>query len=112
MYNYVFLVGRLVRDIEVHKTENGKEVSTITLAVSRPFKNPQTNTYDTDFINILIWEPVVGSVAEYAHKGDALAVKGRIQVKKEEVAGKNLYTQEVVAERVLFLSNAKSQVQE
>ncbi len=112
MYNYVFLVGRLVRDVEVYKTESGKDVSTITLAVSRPFKNPQTNTYDTDFINVNVWEPVVGSIKEYAHKGDALAVKGRIQTKKEEVSGKNLYTQEIVAERVLFLSSAKSQVHE
>ncbi len=112
MYNYVFLVGRLVRDVEVHKTESGKDISTMTLAVSRPFKNPQTNTYDTDFINVLVWEPVVGNVAEFSHKGDALAVKGRIQTKKEEVGGKNLYTQEIVAERVLFLSSAKSQVQE
>lgn len=109
MYNYVFLVGRLVRDIEVRKTEGGRDVSTMCLAVTRPFKNPQTNTYDTDFINISLWEPVVGNVAEYSHKGDAIAVKGRLQTRKEEVNGKNVYTQEIVAERVMFLSSTKGQ---
>ena len=111
MYNYVFLVGRLVRDIEVRKTENGKDVSTMTLAVTRSFKNTQTNTYDADFINISLWEPFVGSVAEHAKKGDALAVKGRLQTRKEDINGKNIYTQEVVAERVLFLSLNKQSLE-
>lgn len=112
MYNYVFLVGRLVRDVEIKKTDSGVEVSSITLAVSRPFKNTETNLYDTDFIKVSVWEPVVGPVAEFAHKGDAIGVKGRIQTRREEIGGKNIYTQEVVAERIIFLSNSKTTIQD
>lgn len=112
MYNYVFLVGRLVRDLEVRKTESGHEVATMTLAVSRPFKNPQTNQYETDFLNVSLWEPVVNNVAEYSHKGDLLALKGRIQVRKEEHDGKNIYTQQIVAERVIFLSSSNKTQEE
>ena len=39
MINQITLVGRLVRTPELDLTENGKKVSTITLAVPREYKN-------------------------------------------------------------------------
>ena len=47
MLNQIILVGRLTRDIEVHKGENGR-VATISLAIPRSFKNAD-GIYDTDF---------------------------------------------------------------
>ena len=39
MLNQVVLVGRLVKTPEIRKTESGKKVSQITLAVPRNYKN-------------------------------------------------------------------------
>ena len=39
MLNYINLVGRLVRKPELHTTESGKTVATVTLAVPRSYKN-------------------------------------------------------------------------
>lgn len=39
MLNNVVLVGRVVRQLELIQTQDGKRVSTITLAVTRSFKN-------------------------------------------------------------------------
>ncbi len=107
MYNYCFVVGRLVRDAEVRKTESGKSVTTITLAVNKPFKNNQTNTYDADFISAVLWEPLCESISPYLNKGDLVGVKGRIQSRTSEVNGQTVYTQEVVCEKVIFLSSNK-----
>ena len=48
MLNQVVLVGRLVRNPELRMTENRKNVTTITLAIPRSFKN-MNGEYDTDF---------------------------------------------------------------
>ena len=49
MLNQAVLVGRLVKDPELHETESGNKVTSITLAVPRNFKNVN-GEYDTDFI--------------------------------------------------------------
>lgn len=59
MLNNVVIVGRVVRQPELSETVEGKKVSTITLAVTRSFKNSMTGEYDTDFINITLWEDIV-----------------------------------------------------
>ena len=48
------LVGRLTDDVTVTVTKTGKKVANITLAINRPFKSPQTDSYDTDFIEVSI----------------------------------------------------------
>ena len=41
MINQVTLVGRLTRDPELRLTTEGTSVTSITLAVNRPFRNQQ-----------------------------------------------------------------------
>ncbi|MGM9971575.1 MAG: single-stranded DNA-binding protein [Anaeroplasmataceae bacterium] len=106
MYNYVFLVGRLVKDVEVNKYGEDKNVSTITLAVDRPFKSAKTNSFETDFINVVLWDPYCLPTQEYCHKGDMIAIKGRVAVKNQTLAsGEIISTTEIIAERVLFLAS-------
>lgn len=59
MLNNVVLVGRVVRQPELSETLEGRKVSTITLAVTRSFKNSLSGEYETDFINITLWEDIV-----------------------------------------------------
>lgn len=107
MLNQLVVIGRLVRDPELRKTENGKNVTNITLAVPRSYKNPN-GEYDTDFIDCVLWSTVAESTTEYCKKGDLLGVKGRIQTRKIDVDGeKPKQVTEVVAEKVTFLSSRK-----
>lgn len=109
MLNQAVIVGRIVREPDVKKTENGKAVSNITLAVPREFKNPK-GEYDTDFINCVLWKGVAESTATYCKKGDLIGVKGRIQSREytnSEDEKKHII--EVVAEKVTFLSSKKQE---
>lgn len=109
MLNQAVIVGRIVREPDVKKTENGKAVSNITLAVPREFKNPK-GEYDTDFINCVLWKGVAESTATYCRKGDLIGVKGRIQSREytnDENEKKHIV--EVVAEKVTFLSSKKQE---
>lgn len=49
MLNKIFIMGRLTRDPELRRTQNGTAVTSFTMAVDRDFKNAD-GTKDTDFI--------------------------------------------------------------
>lgn len=105
MLNQFVIVGRLVRDPELHETENGKKVTTITLAVPRSYKN-SNGEYETDFINCILWAGVAQNTTEYCKKGDLLGVKGRVQTRTVEDQDKKItYLTEMVAEKITFLSS-------
>ncbi len=107
MLNQLVVIGRLVKDPELRKTENGKNVTNITLAVPRSYKN-SNGEYETDFIDCVLWSAVAESTSEYCKKGDLLGVKGRVQSRKIELEDeKTKQITEVVAEKVTFLSSKK-----
>lgn len=99
MLNQLVLVGRLTKDVEV-KEIGDKKVSTVVIAVPRPFKNAD-GEYETDFIACNVWNGIAENMAEYCKKGDLLGVKGRIESKDN-----NIY---IVAEKVTFLSSNKGE---
>ncbi len=104
MLNQTVLVGRLVKDPEVKTLEDGKEVSNITLAVQRSYKN-ENGEYDCDFIDCTLWKGIATNTAEYCKKGDIIGVKGRVQTDTYEVDGESRKRMSVVAEKVTFLSS-------
>lgn len=106
MLNQVVLVGRLTRSIKINKSEKGKKVATISLAIPRSFKNME-GTYDTDFIDCIAFESIAANTAEYCEKGDIIGVKGRVQSRVVEKEGKKEYLMDIVAEKVTFLSSKK-----
>lgn len=110
MLNQIVVVGRLVKDPEVIETEDGKNVSNITLATQRSYKNAD-GVYETDFIDCTLWNGVAESTTEYCRKGDILGIKGRLQTDTYEKDGEQKKVQRVIAEKVTFLSS-KSKEQE
>lgn len=113
MHNYVLLIGRIARDIEVYQRAEGKRVSTICLAVNKPFKNPETNTYDTDFIKVTLWDTMANVAEENCKKGDLIGIKGRLSTRLETLAnGVSVNAIEVIGEKVIFLQSKKNNKQE
>ena len=107
MLNQFVGVGRLVAEPSVKETEDGKQVSNITIAVPRSYKN-ENGEYDTDFVDVVLWNGIAENTAEYCHKGDIIGVKGRIQTSNYETEDgeKRKFTQ-IVAEKITFLSSSK-----
>lgn len=91
--NNVMLVGRLVKNPEV---KEGKAL--ITLAITRPYKNLD-GTYDTDFVDCVLWNGITQNVSEYCKTGDIVGVKGRLQSDEDKI--------QVIAEKVTFLTSKK-----
>ena len=108
MLNQIVLVGRLTRNIKINKSENGKKIANISLAIPRSFKNME-GTYDTDFIDCVAFENIAENTASYCSKGDIVGVKGRVQSRVVEKEGKKEYLVDIVAEKVTFLSSRKKE---
>ena len=107
--NQIILVGRLVKSPEVITTESGKNMSYITLAIPRSYKN-ENGEYDTDFLDCVLWNSVAENTSEYCKQGDVIGVKGRVQSRMiEDEDGNNYKKIEIVAEKVTFLSSKKEE---
>lgn len=102
MLNQVILVGRLTKD-PTH-IEPNRNVSTITLAIPRSYKNTE-GEYETDFIDCELWNAIAENTCEYCKKGDLIGVKGRLESYIVEQNDNRYYKTKVVAEKVTFLSS-------
>lgn len=107
------LIGRLVRNIEVHENE-AKTIkwSNNALAIKRSVKD-QSGEYQTDFIDIKFLNKSCDVINKYAHKGDQIAVYGELNVdtykNKEDKVQKTVY---VLVKSVELLSNKSEARQE
>ena len=108
MLNQVVLVGRLTKNPEIVTSEQGKKMTTITLAVQRSFKN-MDGLYETDFIRCILWNGVASSTNEYCHSGDIVGVKGRLQTRSYEKDNEKKFVMEVIADKVTFLSSKRQE---
>lgn len=108
MVNSVMLVGRLVKDPEVVETDKGVKYSMITLAVNRQFKNAE-GLYETDFINCTLWNMIASNVTLYCTKGDLIGVRGRVQTSIYEKDDEKVYSMQIIADKVTFLSSKKKE---
>lgn len=107
MINQLVVIGRLTKDPELKKTDSGKTIANVTLAVPRSYKNVN-GEYDTDFIDCILWSGVAETTTEYCKKGDLVGVRGRIQTRSYEKDEQKKFVTEVIAEKVTFLSSKKA----
>ena len=103
MHNLVYLIGRLTKQVEIVKDEKGKDISLINVAVQRSYKNEE-GIYETDFVNVRLYNGIATTTAEYCRKGDLIGIRGRIETSYENNGQKNF----VVADKITFLSAQKS----
>ena len=100
--NSVVLIGRLTKDGEYIAKETNS-VYKFTLAVDREFKKEGGPT--ADFPRVVVFGKQADNCNKYLAKGKLVGVSGKIQTgsyKNEE--GKTVYTTDVIADRVEFLS--------
>lgn len=100
--NSVNLVGRLCREVELRKTQNGNSVVQFTLAVNRLVK--AQGQPDADFINCVAWNKAADNMAQYLHKGSLIGITGNLQTRNyENNQGQKVYVTEVICNNVQFL---------
>ena len=107
MLNKIFIMGRLTRDPELRRTQNGTAVAGFALAVDRDYKNAD-GTKETDFIEVVAWRSSAEFVSKYFTKGRMAIVEGRLQLRDwQDKDGNKRRSAEVVADNVYFGDSKK-----
>lgn len=107
MLNKIFIMGRLTRDPELRRTQNGTAVAGFALAVDRDYKNAD-GTKETDFIEVVAWRSSAEFVSKYFPKGRMAIVEGRLQIRDwTDKDGNKRRNAEVVADNVYFGDSKK-----
>jgi len=103
MVNRVVLVGRLVKDPELRKTNSDISVATFTIAVDNAVKE-QDGTRGSLFLDCRVYRDQADNVAKYTRKGSKVAVDGSLNqrnfVRQDGSKGKVI---EVYVDSVTFL---------
>ena len=111
MLNVIAIQGRLVADPTLRQTQAGKSVATFRIACDRNRKGPDGQT-QADFIDVVVWERTAEFVCRYFHKGNLIAVDGRLQTRNfTDKNGVNKTAFEVVANNVAFCGPRPQQEQ-
>jgi single-strand DNA-binding protein len=98
--NNINLIGRLTKDPEVRKTNEGRTICTFTIAVDDTFSKEDR----ADFIRIKVFGSQGDLCERYLRKGFITGVSGRIRSDQyTDQAGVKRYPIEVTADRVQFL---------
>lgn len=103
MINNTTLVGRLTKDPELRKTQNGTSVVSFIVAIQRMIQ--KEGSPEADFINCIAFNKIADNLAKYMKKGSMIGVVGRLQSRSyDDKDGKRIYITEVVADTIEFLS--------
>ena len=102
--NKVILLGRLTKDVELRYTQTSNTaVASFTLAVNRKFVK-EGEERQADSFNIVAWNKLAETSANYLKKGMQVAITGRLQTRTwDDEQGIKHYVTEVVAEELDFI---------
>jgi single-strand DNA-binding protein len=80
--NRVMLSGRLTREPDKRFAPDGTPVTTFDLAFHRRFRNRDGSSGEqTGFVAVLTYQRLAEVCGEYLHKGSAVLVEGRLQMR-------------------------------
>ena len=100
--NTVIMIGRMTRDPDVKHGDN-TTVARFSVALDRG-KGKNGEDMGADFPNVVCFGKTAELVEKYCGKGKLVGVSGRLHTDSYEKDGKKIYTTDVIANRVEFLS--------
>lgn len=111
MLNKVIVMGRLVRNPELRRTNSGTAVASFTIACNRDFKS-DGGERESDFIECVAWRNTAEFVSKYFTKGRMSVVSGRLQTRNwTDKEGNKRKATEIVAESVYFGDSKREELQ-
>jgi len=98
--NKVIVIGNLVADPEIRRTQDGRPVANLRLATSESWKDKTTGERKekTEWHRVVIFNENLCRIAEqYLKKGSKVFIEGALQTRKwQDQSGQDRYSTEVV----------------
>lgn len=92
-------IGNLTKEPEIRYTNNNLKVATITIAINRK--------EEADFIDCVAFDKKADIIEQYLHKGNKVAVEGRVQTNMYEKDGKKYKSMNILINNIEFLNTNK-----
>lgn len=105
--NKVMIIGNLGKDPEMKYTQQGKPVTTFSVAVSRTRRDADGQMKDeTEWFRVVAWEKLAETCNEYLRKGSKVYIEGRLQTREYQAQdGQTRQSVEIVANEMLILDS-------
>ncbi len=103
--NKAIIIGNLTRDPELKALPSGIQVTSLSLATNRVWKDKAGAKQEaSDFHNVVVFGRQAETSAQYLKKGQQVMIEGRIQTRSwdDKSTGEKKYRTEIVAESVQF----------
>lgn len=100
--NRVCLIGNLTRDPELRYTTGEKQTAMCRFSVA--INDGYGENQRTSYPNIVAFGKTAELCDKYLRKGNKAGIEGRIQTGSYEKDGRTIYTTDIVADRVEFLT--------
>ena len=106
--NRVQIMGHLGGNPELRSTAAGKAMATFSVAVNQRYKTADGELREsTEWVHVVAWGSLAETVGQYLHRGSAVYVEGRLQIRQWEADhGVKHTSTQVVATAVQFLDPA------
>ena len=98
MLNNLVLVGRVVSLPTLHKP--------LKIAVARSYKNPDTSSYETDFIDITLTNSILENAQNYLSIGDIIGIKGHLEGSTLEPKHNEI---KIIVDKLTYLTQSKGE---
>ena len=97
-------IGNLTKEPEIRYTNNNLKVATITIAINRK--------EEADFIDCVAFDKKADIIEQYLHKGNKVAVEGRLQTNMYEKDSKKYKSMNILINNIEFLNTNNKVVEE
>ncbi|HEY3347164.1 MAG TPA: single-stranded DNA-binding protein [Nitrospirota bacterium] len=103
-FNKVIMMGNLTRDPELRYNPSGTAVATLSVALSRKYKQGDEMREEVSYIDTVVFGKQAENCGQYLGKGSGVLIEGRLQQRRWETEdGQKRNKVEVVANSVQFM---------
>lgn len=112
--NKVFLIGRLVQDVDFKISPSGTPIAILNLATNRSYKDKTGELKtETEFHRVVSWGKLAELCRDYLSKGRLLFIEGRIHYRTWLASdGTKRTTTEIIAENIIFGPKSAIEIEE
>ncbi|MGC8982066.1 MAG: single-stranded DNA-binding protein [Minisyncoccia bacterium] len=102
--NKVFLIGRLVQDVDFKITPTGTPLAVLNIATNRIYKDRNNQAQqETEYHRVIAWGKLAETCRDYLNKGRLLFIEGRLHYRTWLSQDGTKRTQtEIIAENIRF----------
>ena len=106
--NKVILIGRVGKEPEIKKFDNGQVVN-LTLATSEKYAKDGEKVELTEWHNVIASGKLSEIIEKWVKKGDLILIEGKIRTRSYEKGGEKRYVTEIFALNMEMLGGKKEE---